>query len=192
MVVFWQREDFKNVEPGDNVYLTDAALFSTSFRSSFTFTNDLRWLVRANDRFTTLTTALGPLEAVGFIMDGDDYTVSRRVQFIMQHFRFTGEIIPAVDAAPVLAIEAPDNGIQNEPVGATEWSVVYGPGTDLLADPDGDGIPQSPRFRPAGNPFQRKPRACPCWTRPTTTAICTCASPSKRIPTPPALTREAD
>ena len=121
------------------------ALQQPSFRSSFTFTNDLR----CSCGRTTASPPSPPRSARSerrfHLRDGDDYTVSRRVQFIMQHFRFTAKSSRLVDAAPVLAIEAPDNGIQNEPVGATEWSVVYGPGTDLArSDPDGDGIPQSP------------------------------------------------
>ena len=189
---FWLREDFKNMSPEDDVYLTVNAQFNIQFNgSSFRNTEDLRWLVRANgkfyvsqrtipntvvarefrwrrphardvggiqsqgpyylnfdqrpENFTVPTAALGHLEAVGFIQDADGY-IDRRIWLTVQQFTFTGEILPAMHKAPVLAIGAMANGIQNESaeldaavdfngeVGGTLWSVVYGPGTVTFGD----------------------------------------------------------
>jgi hypothetical protein len=191
MVFFWLREDFKNVSAGEDVFLTADAEFNIQFGSSFRDTEDLRWLVRANDKFyvsqrtipntvvgrqfggillmqemwaeyhpqgpyylnfdqaagnfTTPTADLGPLEAVGFVMDADGF-VDRRVWLTVQKFTFTGEILPAMHQAPVLAIGAMANGFQNESaeldaavefngeVGGTLWSVVDGPGSVTFGD----------------------------------------------------------
>jgi hypothetical protein len=194
-VLYWAREDFKDVHPGQDVFLGPQSSLQINIQqstSNFLDVGDLRWLVRANDTFyvsqsvitntspgrtlsgpqlaaemwaeytptapidlnfdqanaifSTPTENLGPVEAVGFIVDADDTSFNRRFRLIVDGLRFQGEVIDALDLAPVIDLGTLATVQVGTPValdaavdfageaGGTEWAVVYGPGTVTFGD----------------------------------------------------------
>lgn len=99
--------------------------------------------------FDTPTAALGPLQAVGILIDADETAPNRRFQLQVRRFTVRAEIGEAVRTAPVITLEGPEPAPAGSPtpLGArverdpsamdagTEWSVTYGSGTVSFDDP---------------------------------------------------------
>jgi hypothetical protein len=99
--------------------------------------------------FDTPTAALGPLQAVGILIDADETAPNRRFQLPVRRFPVRAEIGEAVRTAPVITLEGPepvpagsptplDARVERDPAAVdagTEWSVAYGPGSVSFDDP---------------------------------------------------------
>lgn len=192
--VFWLAEDFRNVDPGSQVMLGGNAQLDIGIpEHDFVGSDDLRWLVRAGDRFLVSQSAIddssdgktlrgfeiademwaeyqptdpydldfdaanavfdipteevGPLQAVGFIIDTDGFD-RRRYKLQISNFSLTAEVGEVYRSAPVISLTAAEAETSTpfavaadvlfDPAASDqlgEWEVISGPGSVSFADP---------------------------------------------------------